>query len=73
MLWLVYDKERLNRMTKENEVGLFDKIVISLAILAGIVSLFKGGILAAFLKFLFVLIFFYVARALFLWIASKNE
>ncbi|WP_316678576.1 hypothetical protein [uncultured Tolumonas sp.] len=60
-------------MKDEKEVNLFDKIVISLAVLAGIISLFKGGLIAALLKFIFVIIFFYATRGLFLWIIKNNE
>lgn len=51
-------------------IGFYDKIVISVAILAFISGLFKVGIVAAILKFFFVLIFLKVLQFLLCWIVS---
>ena len=59
-------------MSNNSDVGLFDKVVISLAILCFIVALFKAGILAAIGKFFFVIIFFYAARGLWFWIMEDR-
>ncbi|EHZ2723059.1 TPA: hypothetical protein N2903_003991 [Vibrio parahaemolyticus] len=55
-----------------NNVGIFDKIVISMAILSFIVALFKAGIMAAIGKFFFVIAFFYVAKVLWFWIMDNR-
>ncbi|HAS6239120.1 TPA: hypothetical protein I7181_15115 [Vibrio vulnificus] len=55
-----------------NNVGIFDKIVISMAILSFIVAFFKAGIMAAIGKFFFVIAFFYVAKGLWFWIMDNR-
>jgi len=60
-------------MSKEKEVGMFDKVVISFAILGAIVSLFKAGVVAAIIKFIFIIVFFYAARGLWKWVISDRH
>ncbi|MGR5411008.1 hypothetical protein [Vibrio sp. PNB22_8_1] len=55
---------------EENEISLYFKIVIAVAILGSIVALFKAGFVAAILKFIFVIIFGVVAKALWDWIVG---
>ncbi|GHA67464.1 hypothetical protein ACFFLZ_10235 [Photobacterium aphoticum] len=57
-------------MNDNNEVSLYNKIVISVAILGSLVALFKAGLVAAIVKFVFVIIFGAVAKALWDWIVG---
>jgi hypothetical protein len=56
----------------ENVVGVYDKVVVSISILAAIVALFKAGFIAAVGNFLFFIIFLKVAQALWCWIFSDG-
>ena len=55
------------------DISIWDKVVISTAILAAIVGLFKAGPIAAILKFFFVIVFLTALKVLVIWIFTDNQ
>ena len=58
---------------KNNELGLYDRFVIAMAILSGIVGLFKGGLWSMVTGFIFPIVLLYTARALFYWVINPRQ
>lgn len=57
---------------RETELGLYDRFVTAIAILAAIVGLFKGGLWGLVTGFFFPIILLYVGRALFFWVLNPH-
>lgn len=58
-------------MSKQTEgVPLYDKIVISSAILIALISLLKVGIMKAIINFVFIIVFLKTIQVLWHWIRS---
>lgn len=53
-----------------SQIGLYDKITISFAILTSIPTLFDSGFFSAIMNFVSVFIFFKVMQLLWAWISS---
>ncbi|MEZ9576493.1 MULTISPECIES: hypothetical protein [unclassified Vibrio] len=59
-------------MNKDKELGMYDRFVAAVAILAAIVGLFKGGLWGLVTGFFFPIILLQVGKALFCWVINPD-